>query len=226
MVISTMDFMRSCSGKGIEHFITSYMTESNAELDRLVKAVPPLRPKHWRQVVRATKVHMKRYAALLRAKAFQPHNFTENTRYQRGKSVLCERREKLREEERERQAGHYRKLLGLKQESDSTLLTRSLLLARSTQSTLKRFRRPFGSMDPSASQPALHQQSTLPKWSSNAANQYITNRREQMLKCLNKSRIAILKTDTQEILADFDVRRRNGKQLNRTIPCVQISPSM
>ena len=226
MVTNTKDFLCSCSGKGIEHFITSYMTESDAELDKLVKAVPPLRPKHWRQVVRATKVHMKRYAALLRAKAFQPHRFTENARYQRGKSVLCERREKLREEERERQARHYRKLLGLKQESESTLLTRSVLLARSTQSTLKHFRRPFGSMNPSASQPALRQQSNPPKWSSNAANQYITSRREQMLKCLNKSRMAILKTDTQEILADFDAQRRNGKQLNRTFHCVQSSAPM
>jgi len=191
------------------------MSESDADFDKLVSGIPPLRPKHWRQVVKATKVHKRRYAALLRAKAFQPHKFTENAQYQRGRSVLQARRDQLKEEISQIRLENYRKLLGKSQKAENPLLSRSLLLAHSTQSTLKLFRRPFGG-EKLLVHPVPCRVRSPPRWSSSAANLYVASRREQMLAGLNKSRYVIAKTDTMEILAALETQKRQKGLRNCT----------
>lgn len=183
------------------------MTEIEADLEQLVSGVPPLRPQLWRKVVKSSKRYKKRYAALLKAKAFQPHRFTENALYQRGRSVLQARKAQLREESSQIRLENYRKLLGKSEKAENSLLSRSLLQAASTQSTLKLFRRPFGG-EKTLVQPEPRRALSPAKWNSSAANLYVACRRQQMLTGLNKSRLAIAKTDTVEILAALETQKR------------------
>ena len=158
----------------------------------------------WERIQRRVKVYRKKYRRLKREQVFQPEQFTTDFRYVRGKNVLINHRnERKTAEIQSKRNEYYTKFIGIRTESEQICpqISLSTLQTCNFKGTLREFRRPFGGFHGEKLNLPLSKSMILPKkWDSRPANLYIAQRKEQMLKCRNLSRMAILKVNTQEII--------------------------